>query len=82
MALLTSLEFYRRHTSEFNIYIHQDDEVLIITPIGSSLDLREKLNLNILDFDLKKDIDSQINTLSNKYDLFSLYFFIYFLHYL
>jgi hypothetical protein len=72
MALLTSLEFYRRHTSEFNKYIHQDDEVLIITPIGTSLDLREKLNLNILDFDLKKDIDSQINTLSNKYDLIIL----------
>ena len=72
MALLSSTEFYRRHNTEFEKYIYENEKTLIISNIDSGMKINERNNLDLIEFDLDQSFDSQIAKFTGKYDLIIL----------
>ena len=72
MALLSSKQFYKRHTNEIKKHIYENKKTLIISNKDSDFLIDKTKNLDLIYIDIRKNFDIQLNESNNKYDLIVL----------
>ncbi len=72
MALLSSKQFYERHTNEIKKHIYNNKKTLIISNKDSDFLIEKSKNLELIFLDIGKNFDEQLNNDDKTYDLIVL----------
>lgn len=72
MALLSSKQFYKRHSIEVNKHVFENQNTLIISNIESNFKLENKDNLDFIEIKVKNNFHKEINKINSSYDLIIL----------